>query len=150
MIVPAFVASSLSSVLFLPMRWNSKNCLEQVSPYLNQLATESWWFSATWSYKVSAKLPCDADKMFLTVSSLGSRCSWISASWIFWWKVLVRAPLARFFSFAKLAQRLATLMVAASSQAGQSVSRSGVGSVPSQALRRTIVLSSSLNNEVSK
>jgi hypothetical protein len=30
------------------------------------------------------------------------------------------------------------------------VSRSGVGSVPSQALRRTIVLSSSLNNEVSK
>jgi hypothetical protein len=54
---PALRRELFSGVLFLPIRWQSKNCLEQVSPYLNQDEAENCWFRATWSCKASAMWP---------------------------------------------------------------------------------------------
>ncbi len=142
--------SSLSGVLFLPIWWQSKNCLEQVFPYLNQEEAESCWFRATWSYRTSAMWPWAFERMFLTCSFSGVLWSWISARRIFCCNALKRVPLAFLMAFVRRMLHVNTLSIAAPSHPAHSRSWLGKGSVPSQAFSRADLLSSSFRSEKSK
>jgi len=94
--------------------------------------------------------PCAVERMFLTDSSSGSSCNRISASRIFCWRPLIRAPFSRFLSFVSLPLHLSTLSVAASNHPGQSTSWPGGGWVPSHASRRAALHTSSFSRDMSK
>jgi hypothetical protein len=104
------------------MRWKSKKRFEHVSPYLNQEAELSWWFLATFSWRVSARWPWATERISLISSSSGSLCSWTSAKVIFCWRFLTMAPFDFFFSLAILMLHWSTLSEAAFSQDGHSES----------------------------
>jgi hypothetical protein len=74
--------------------------------------------------------PCAVESMSLTNSSSGSSCKRISATRVFCWRVLIRAPFSFFLSFASLPLHWKTLLVAVSSHPGQSKSWFGKGWVP--------------------